>query len=375
MASTVDTAVNAGALPRFYSRSLLNARAAAETKAASDPSTPAPAVSPAPLAPAVAQPPTPASVTQPRPFTPRSMLSGTNTATLAQAASDTASTTAATSMTSPAAAAAAYQKNAPSTTPPPSNTTVASGATGTEGGTPTAPIAPPATTQTATQVAPPTADALRPVTNGIYSTSTKATDEELARAQAITSALPVAKSGDYGYVASEVSAGDAETLIKASQRYIWNGTVAAPAGTQVGVPTRDTTPASESTHYLSFANNGREVSNFALELAGTGFDATTLEDKLKSGALQIDMQKWGGAGHVGEKAASLTLSGRRYNVADFGDGAAGLSLNVRTNMSEGNVGDTIAGTFGGYTAKDGVTLTIRSYDPSISVTGLKFTSY
>ena len=100
---------------------------------------------------------------------------------------------------------------------------------------------------------------LRPVTNGICSTSVDATDEDLARAQAITSALPMIRSGDCGGMASEVSASDAETLSKASRRCLRNGPVAAPPGAQVGVPAHDTGPASESTHHLSFANNSREV--------------------------------------------------------------------------------------------------------------------
>ena len=115
--------------------------------------------------------------------------------------------------------------------------------------------------------------------------------------------------------------------------------------------------------------------SFALELTGSGFDATTLEDKLKSGALQIDRQTWGGGGHVGERAASLTLSSRRDSVTGFADDAAGMSLDIRTTMSAGDVGDSIVGTFGGDAAKDGGGLTIRSDAASITVTGLKVTSY
>lgn len=287
-----------------------------------------------------------AATTKPA-FYARSALNGGAVQQLAAAAvtapTPSSSSTVAASGVTAANAAAAYQTAAQASSV-----------------TPVAPLASTTTAPAAPQAA-----------TGTASTTSTA---PVQQAKAITDALPTTKTADGGYKAVQVSDSDAATLKAGAVTSPFAGDVSthAPSGSVFGLPQSDAKPLSTQTFNFAFANGGRDVNNFALDLSGSGFDGSSLEGMLKSGALQISFQKWNGVGQVGNNAASLSLSGDRYSPTSFADGEfAGSSLNTRTNMN----GSTIAGTFGGFSAKDGVTMTISSFSPAINVTGAGLTTY
>ncbi|MCM8736577.1 hypothetical protein M5E06_20835 [Azospirillum sp. A1-3] len=292
-------------------------------------------------------------------FYSRTALNGGIVQQLATTSSSTAtqpsSSAATASGVSAASATSAYQKAATASSVTPTQTTQAVQATG--GGAATA----------------PTASAIQTPTDTSNAASTASADSA-QQAKAITDALPVTKTTDGGYKAVQVSDSDAATLRAGAVTSPFAGDVSThtATGSVYGLNQSTEPPVSTQTFNFAFANNGRDANNFALDLTGTGLNADTLESSLKSGALQISFSKWNGVGQVGDNAASLSLSGNRYSPTSFMDGeASGTSLNARTNMN----GSTINGTFGGFSAKDGVTMTISSFNPAINVLGAALTTY
>lgn len=347
------TTVNATA-PLFYARRSLASPATPPPQAPSDSATVTGSGSPASTTSAK-------TITDPAPthspaFYSRAALNGgavQQLATAAATAAPVSSTVTANGVTA-ASATAAYQTAAQAGGVPPAEAVQAASNT-----TSSATIAP--VTQT-------------PTTTGTAATTP--TDTAQQQAMAIASQLPVNKTADGGYKAVQVSDADAATLKAGAVFSTVAGDISthAATGSVFGLSQSDAKPLSTQTFNFAFANGGRDVNNFALDLSGTGLDADTLESNLKSGALQISFQKWNGVGQVGDNAASLSLSGDRYSPTSFmGGEASGTSLNARTNMS--GDGTMINGTFGGFSAKDGLTMTISSFSPSINVTGAALTTY
>lgn len=223
--------------------------------------------------------------------------------------------------------------------------------------------------ETASQITPPTA-AQPPseVRRGNFWYNAAATAGDFAQAAAIRSTMTFTRDANGGADAIQVTDEQADILRKTSERY--NPSGAAAAGTAIGLTTGNTGTVSESK--LNFAFEQRDVASFSLELPGAQLGGS-LVDALKSGKLVIEIEKWGGAGNVGENAAKLSLSGRAYNFADFGDGRNGLSLNIREggNSDPSRPDDVIGGTFGGFTARDGITLTLKSYDSFLQISDAK----
>ena len=190
-----------------------------------------------------------------------------------------------------------------------------------------------------------------------YSYRTDATATDFAQAAAVRSSLSFTNE------APQVDAANADLLKKVAGVYD-PGQTAGASGTVSGLVDRG--PALSATVF-NFALN-RDTSNFALRAEGD-LGGVSLLDALKNGALQIDVQKWGGVGNAGQNASALSLSGSAYNVASFNDGGTG-STNIRHNQTDLGA-DTVGATFGGFAARDGLTFTVRSYDPSINVSNLK----
>ena len=217
--------------------------------------------------------------------------------------------------------------------------------------------------ETAPVTTPTTAYARRTDTD-LYSYRTDAADSDFAQASAIRSGLTSAPGSLAGTTeASQVDQDTANLLKKVAGIYDPDQT-AGSGGTVVGLVDRG--PAS-STSTFNFALRG-DTSNFALQADGD-LGGSSLLDLLKNGSLQIDVEKWGGMGNAGANASKLSLSGSAYNVGTFGDGDAGTS-NIRHNQTDLG-SDTVGATFGGWSARDGLTFTVRSYDPSINISNLK----
>lgn len=360
-----DIASTAGVNHRFYSRKELNARTTpvlqpSPVNSAGDNVTSTPS--------STTTSTTTASSSQPLKFISRTALNGGTVQQLAVASSASASQPSST--VTAASATNAYEKAAAASSVVPTQTTQA--------------VPPPTntpTTASTTAVAAPTTQTTQAV-SGVSTTANttgvmpQPSSEAVAAAKAITDTLPVTKADFGGYKAVQVNDADAATLKAGTQYSPFKGDVSmvAPTGSVFGLSQTDAKPVSSQTFNFAFANNGRDVNSFALDLSGSGLDASSLESNLKSGALQISFQKWNGVGQVGPNAANLSLSGDSYNVAKFGDGQfAGSALNARTHMT--GDGSTINGTFGGFSAKDGLTMTISSFNPTINVTGAALTTY
>lgn len=190
-----------------------------------------------------------------------------------------------------------------------------------------------------------------------YSYRTDTTDADFSQAAAVRSGLSFTNE------APQVDQATADLLKKVAGVYDPDRT----AG--IGGTVTDLVDLGQalSTTTFSFALN-RDTANFAVQAEGD-LGGLSLLDALKNGTLQIDVQKWGGVGNAGLNASTLSLSGAAYNVATFGDGDIGTT-NIRHNQSD--LGTNMVGaTFGGWSARDGLTFTVRSYDPTINVTGLK----
>lgn len=196
-----------------------------------------------------------------------------------------------------------------------------------------------------------------------YSYRSDATESDVAQASSIRSGL-VFSNAEWGMrQAPQVDQATAGTLKKVAGVYDPDQT-AASGGSVNGLIDRG--PALSTTTF-NFALRG-DTANFALQGEGD-LGGLSLLDALKNGALQIDVEKWGGVGNAGLNAGKLSLSGAAYNVATFNDGDTGTT-NIRHNQTDLG-SNTIGATFGGWSARDGLTFTVRSYDPNVNVSNLR----
>lgn len=196
-----------------------------------------------------------------------------------------------------------------------------------------------------------------------YSYRSDATETDFAQASAIRSGLVFSDAEGGMRQAPQVDQATADILKKVAGVYD-RDQMAASGGTVNGLADRG--PAL-STSTFNFALRG-DTANFALQAEGD-LGGLSLLDALKNGALQIDVQKWGGVGNAGLNAGNLSLSGAAYNVATFNDGNTGTT-NIRHNQTDLG-SNTVGATFGGWSARDGLTFTVRSYDPAVNVSSLK----
>ncbi len=125
-------------------------------------------------------------------------------------------------------------------------------------------------------------------------------------------------------------------------------------------------------YYRTFPeSSGLDRSSFSIVFAGTFTSGSATAD-LVAGALEIYIRKRAGMGSaVGYNSAyTIKLHGPVYNFATFDDGVS--DGNCRELTSSGN---TVYGTFGGFSMNDGLFVHIRIVNPTQMLDSVTFTYY
>jgi hypothetical protein len=114
--------------------------------------------------------------------------------------------------------------------------------------------------------------------------------------------------------------------------------------------------------YTTLSPSTVPIPNFSMVFAGTFAGGTALAD-LISGALVVIVRKIGATGLVyGPTSYPLFLNGAQFNPGAYNEGLT--NGQIRTG---GSVGNTILGTFGGFSATNGIYVEFKITNPAIRI--------
>lgn len=125
-------------------------------------------------------------------------------------------------------------------------------------------------------------------------------------------------------------------------------------------------------YYRTFPeSSGLDRSSFTIVFAGTFTSGSATAD-LAAGALEIYIRKRAGLGYaVGPSTANtLKLHGAVYNFSTFDDGVTNGQCRELTSS-----GNTVNGTFGGFSMRDGLFVQFRIINPNTQLDSVTFTYY
>lgn len=169
---------------------------------------------------------------------------------------------------------------------------------------------------------------------------------------------------------SEVSLGAGDALV-------WNGKLQAPSSAiiqdftpykpDLNGPNPDYTGLTVPVDYYRTFVDSAGISRSSFQLSFSGNFVTNATKDLEDGHLEIFIRRFASAmgGQSGTGADPLLLHGALYNNAFFNDAAG--PRNIRLATSSGN---TVNGTFGGFSIEGGIYIQVRINNDAIQITSM-----
>ena len=119
-------------------------------------------------------------------------------------------------------------------------------------------------------------------------------------------------------------------------------------------------------YYRKFLDSDGDLASFTITFSGNFISNATTD--LANENLRVFIRRIAGNGGTGTGANPLRLHGANYNFATFDDGATVSGSYIRESSSSGN---TVNGTFGGFSARDGIFIQVEIVNASLKISSME----